>query len=387
MSLNHGMSGWIRIAIALLLVVTNRRGSQIAAQSPQLIPRSHEQREQKFREAHRAILNVKVTDASGNPVAGLKAGDFTLIDNDRPRAINSVRFIENGTPPAMPRAVLLLDALNQSTREFNEDVTGVRNFLAHENATLKIPMAIGVLSAAGLTTGDPSQDRSIVVHQLEEMTRGLKVAQCKDLIDAPILYRDIWTDRSSIDTRVDQAPNCLNQKFIASVTNLEHLAVEEESTIGRLILIWIGPAWPRLNGKQFIADTPQIKENFFEHLVLLLTAMREGQVTLDLVTDLHTKPASTQPDEFIKSVQRVDDMTSDSLSAPAISYQSGGQSTDDSRGIPDAIAKCIKDAGSFYVLSFDFQASQAPHEFHSIQVQVNRPGATVRTNAAYYAEP
>jgi VWFA-related protein len=360
----------------------------VLAQTPQLIPRSHEQREEKFREAHRAILNVKVIDASGNPVAGLKGADFKLLDNELPRPINSVRFIGNGTSPALPRVVLLLDALNQSTREFGEDITGVRKFLANSNVKLTVPTAIAVLSSSGLAVGDASHDGSAVIQQLEEMTRGVKAAQCKDLTDAPVMYHDIWTDHSSIQTNVDQAPKCLNEKFIASVTHLQGLAVKEESTVGRLILIWIGPAWPRLNGKQFIADTPDTKENFFEHLVFLLTAMREGQVTLDLVQDLHTKLATKEANvPFISGVQQVADMTSDSLSAQAISHQSGGQSVDDSRGLPDAIAKCIKDAGSFYVLSFDFPASPDPHQFHSIQVQVNRPGVIARTNTVYYAEP
>lgn len=356
------------------------------AQNPQLIPRSHEQREQKFREAHRAILNVKVVDEFGNPIAGLKAADFTLLDNERTRVINSVRFIENGKPPASPRVALLLDALNQSTHEFSEDVMGVRKFLANSNAKLTVPIAIAVLTSSGLDVGYPSQDRNSVATELEDMTRGVKVAQCKDLTDAPVMYHDIWTNHSSIQTNVDEAPSCLNKKFITSVTNLERLAMKEEDTIGRLILIWIGPAWPRLNGKQFTADTPETKENFFEHLVLLLTAMREGQVTLDLISDLHTKP-NAAAEAFLKGVQRAEEMTSDSLSAPAVSHQSGGQSLDDSRGIPGAIAECIKDAESFYVLSFDFPASPDPHQFHSIQVQVNRPGAIARTNKVYYAEP
>jgi hypothetical protein len=72
---------------------------------------------------------------------------------------------------------------------------------------------------------------------------------------------------------------------------------------------------------------------------------------------------------------------------PELIHQSGGQIQDDSQGIPDAIAACMQDAEFFYVLSFDFQAPPTPHEFHSVKVRVNRPGAIVRTNTVYYAEP
>jgi hypothetical protein len=152
-------------------------------------------------------------------------------------------------------------------------------------------------------------------------------------------------------------------------------------------VVWIGPGWPRLDGKQFVPDTPQLKENFFEHLVLLTTAMREGQLTLDGVSALDRRHAPTERTALSDEVANVDDMTSNALSMPAIIRRSGGQSQNDSQGIPDAIANCMKDAESFYVLSFDFAASPAPHEFHSLEIKVNRPAATVRTNTVYYAEP
>ena len=192
------------------------------------------------------------------------------------------------------------------------------------------------------------------MQRLDGMTHGVKSTRCEDLTDSPVLHSGIWTDRSSIRTNPDQAPNCLNQKFIISVTSIEHLALKEEDTPGRLVMIWIGPGWPRLDGKQFVPDTPEIKENFFEHLVLLTTAMREGQVTLDSVSALDRRHVPTERTALPDEVAKVDDMTSVALSMPAIIRRSGGQIQDDSQGIPDAIANCMKDAESFYVLSFDF---------------------------------
>jgi len=359
----------------------------LSAQTPQLHPRTREQREQTFRAEHHAILNVKVTDASGTPLIGLRPDDFSLIDNAQPREISSLRFVEHGTHIASPHVVLLLDVLNQSTREFAQDTAGVRKFLARGSGELSVPAAIAVLSSAGLTLGEASRDRGVLTQQLDAMTRGVKAARCEDLTDSPILYSDIWTDRSSIQHNSDQAPACLNNKFIMSVTNLEHMALKEQDTPGRLILIWIGPGWPRLDGKQFVPDTPQVKENFFEHLVLVTTGMREGQVTLDAVSASDQRRAPSERQALPDGVPKAADMTSRSLSMPELIHQSGGQIQDDSQGIPDAIAACMQDAEFFYVLSFDFQAPPTPHEYHSVKVQVNRPGAIVRTNTVYYAEP
>jgi VWFA-related protein len=371
----------------LILAISLSAVALTSAQSPQLHPRTHEEREQKFRAEHRAILNVKITDTSGNPILGLSPNDFSVIDNLQPRALVSLHYVEHGTRLASPRVVLVLDVLNQSTREFEQDAAGVRRSLSRESGELSAPTAIAVLSGNGLTVGESSRDRSLLLQRLEDVTYGVKSTRCEDLTDVPILLSGVWTNRSSIQNLPDQAPNCLNQKFVISVTSIERLALKEEDTPGRLVMIWIGPGWPRLEGKQFVADTPELKENFFEHLVLLTTAMREGQVTLDSVSALDRRHAPAERTALPDEVAKVDDMTSRALSMPAIIRRSGGQSQDDSQGIPDAIANCMKDAQSFYVLSFDFAASPAPHEFHSLEIKVDRPGATVRTNTVYYAEP
>ncbi len=370
------------LTFAALCVVT------LAAQTPQLIPRSHQEREQKFRAEHHAILNVKVTGASGDPLLGLRQSDFTLLDNGRPRTIASLRFIEHGTQLARPHALLVLDAMNRSARELSEDTKGVRAFLNRGSEPLIAPTSIAVLTGYGLTVGDPSQNRAVLLQQLDDMTREVKPAHCEDLVGAPIIPSDIWRNRSTIQSRSDQGPACLNQKFTSSVTSLEHLARKEEDTYGRVVVIWIGPGWPQLVGKQFLPDTPQIKDNFFEHLVILSTAMRVGQVTLDNVSALPVKYAAKEQDNpFLDGVPEAKDMSSQGLSLVSLVRQSGGQIQDDSQGIPAAIAKCMKDAENFYALSFDFPASTNIHEFHALQIKVNRPQAIVRTNTVYYAEP
>jgi VWFA-related protein len=381
------ISIWILSAATLCTIAIAQQPARSSAQNPHLTPRSREEREQKFRAEHHAIINVKVTDPSGKPIIGLTQNDFTVIDNSQPRALGPFAYVEHGTRIASPRVVLLLDVLNQSTREFAADTVGLRKFLALKNGELSAPTAIAVLSGTGLTVGETSRHRGVLMQQLDAMTSGVKATRCQDLADTPVLTSGIWIDRSSIQHNPDQAPNCLNDKFIISVTDLERLALKEEDTPGRLILIWIGPGWPRLDGKQFVPDTPQLKDNFFEHLVLLTREMREGQVTLDNVTAVDRRHAQKEREAIPHGVANSEDMTSRSLSTLAIVHQSGGQIQDDGQGIPDAIARCMQDAEFFYVLSFDFPASPASHELHSIEVQVNRPGATVRTNTVYYAEP
>ena len=51
-----------------------------------------------------------------------------------------------------------------------------------------------------------------------------------------------------------------------------------------------------------------------------------------------------------------------------------------------AIFQFEKVAEYFYVLSFESPPSAAMHEFHSLEVKVNKPGTKAQTNTVYYAE-
>jgi hypothetical protein len=90
---------------------------------------------------------------------------------------------------------------------------------------------------------------------------------------------------------------------------------------------------------------------------------------------------------LLNGLQNEDEVTAGSLSLQAFAHQSGGQILIEKKNIPESIAECIADAGSYYVLSFDANAAAGPSEYHSLQVKVEKPGATVRTNTMYYAEP
>lgn len=358
-------------------------------QSPKLIPRSQEQREQDFAAEHHAILNVKVTDESGDPVMDLKPEDFTLLDNEQPRAIASVQVVGHPAPPGMPRVVLLLDAVNQPMRHFNADAGDVRKYLLRGHGDLGVPTAIGVFADAGLTIGEASRNRLAVLQQLDSMTREIKSTPCTDLKGSPISDGIASAQWGTIRTLPHQTLNCLNNRFIRSVWNLETLAVKEESTLGRYILVWIGPGWPRLEGGMFMQDPAALTENYFQHLVTLSTALREGWVTLDTVAPLGRNPA---PDErkaalLARGVPEEKEMTASSLSLHSLAYQSGGQVFDKTGDLPAAIEQCVRDAEFYYVLSFDFPAAAKANEYHAIEVKVNRPGVVVRTNTVYYAQP
>jgi hypothetical protein len=48
----------------------------LVAGKPQLVPRTHEERERRYQSLHRLILNVTVTDEARVPITGLGKENF-----------------------------------------------------------------------------------------------------------------------------------------------------------------------------------------------------------------------------------------------------------------------------------------------------------------------
>jgi VWFA-related protein len=86
-----------RLGLALLLTMLVRPG--VAAQET---PADNEERPSFPGEVELVTVDVVVTDEDGNPVTGLTADDFTVLEEDEPQAISSFEAVE--LPPAPSKA-------------------------------------------------------------------------------------------------------------------------------------------------------------------------------------------------------------------------------------------------------------------------------------------
>jgi VWFA-related protein len=374
---------------------TTQPQAPAAAPPVTLVPRSHEEREVRYQTQHHVILNLFVTDESGKPVTGLKQEDFTLLDNGQPRTFESFRSVRGSTGIAPVRVVLMLDTVNNSPRDITQDVKGVEQFLKQSQAQLTYPTSIALLSGSGAKVGQPSKDRDALISELRIRTKDVHQFDCTDARGGSqqvFTTINLGTGSTVLDgVHPDEKSGCLNQRFQRSVSALTRFATEQEDTLGRVLLIWIGRGWPLLLEREFRDDSTALRQNFFDNLVLISTALREAQVTLDAVfsPDLNRRVQlrSDHDNAFFNGVPSEDHVTASSLGLQVLAHQSGGQILLESKDLADEIRKCVADAESYYVLSFDTPPAERPGEFHSLQVNANQPGLKVRTNTAYYAQP
>ncbi len=160
---------------------------------------------------------------------------------------------------------------------------------------------------------------------------------------------------------------------------------------GRVILIWIGQGWPTLSGPHFAPDTPHLRQNHFDNLVELSTALREAQMTLDALSwpEFGTDRKLDKVDlvALERGTPSAAQASTSSLALPVIAYQSGGQIFEHEKGLAADLAHCFADADSYYVLSMDSAPSANTDEYHHLTVMTALPGLTVRAVTGYYAQP
>jgi len=390
---------WLRwlgiLSACLALSFTSRQASPLQAPSgqsagpqsdplPQLRRRTPEERERINQATHRIFLNVYVSDASGKSPTDLKQTDFTLIEDHQLRKVEGFRSVQGSSAIAPAHIILVLDAVNNPSRKLGYFRREIEKYLRQGDGPLAYPMSIALSSNSGVSVGLPSRDRSALLQELKALTDNLHTIGCAEAAEDE-RYLPGHNGLSPLDPnpRLD----CLNHHFNTSVKALASLAQQQVDVPVRVILVWIGQGWPLLSSNGFVPDTPSVKRSFFHDLVEVSSALMEGQVTLDAIASPSAESRNAHDRAFFDGVPDQSQVTAGSLGLHPLAHQSGGQILTNTKDIAGEIDACLADTKSYYVLSYDSPPATAFGEYHSIQVKVDKPGLTVRTNTLYYAEP
>jgi VWFA-related protein len=337
----------------------------VKAQTPGgLIKRTPETAEEIKRAERRVTLDVQVTDRSGKSSTGLSQQSFTLLDNGQPQAITSFEQIEEKDQPSSTEVVLVLDTMNASFQDVVIERQGIQRFLLQNGGHLALPVSIVFLADTSVKISKPSKDGNSLAEDLEKLQTPMRVL-------GPAQGGEGAQDRSQRSLRA-----------------LQNLCTYEATRPGRKLLVWVGPGWPLLS-RSTVKPSELDHRRYFNSIVDLTTALRRSHITLYSVRPLNL----AQIDErnpllyqaYLKGVEDPAQADSTDLAVQVLAIHSGGLVLGQNGDLAEQIARCVEDGQGYYEITFDAAEDDAAIQYHTLQVNIDQPGAVTRTSTAYYA--
>jgi VWFA-related protein len=308
-------------------------------------------------------MDVAVTTGNGDPVAGLAAADFTLLEDKKPQPIERVQAMTAESAPT--EGILLIDDVNATFTTVGNERQQIDRFLRSNEGRLPFPLRLAVMSDAGTQMGTSvTADGNALAAQLDQTEIGLR-----EVRRSAGFYGAV-------------------ERFELSMKTVDGLIGVTAGMPGRKVILWVSPGWPSLSGPGVMLSEAQEK-GVYAQIVGISTALRKQDVVIYHVNPLGVQEdisAQTYYEAFLSPVRRPGDAQYGDLNLQVFATQSGGLVLT-SNDIAGMLARCVKDAASFYRITFQALPGDGKSSFHSVQVTVDKPGAVARTRSGYYVEP
>jgi VWFA-related protein len=170
-----------------------------------------------------------------------------------------------------------------------------------------------------------------------------------------------------------------------SLNQLTQLTAYEATQPGRKLAFFISPGWPLLAWAGVDASDKQ-RQWAFSAIVGLTNGLREAHVTLYALDPFHlgrTDPFYYQ--NFLKPVVSQNKAEYADLGLQVLAVHTGGLALVTGMDILGELNTATRDADTCYRLTFAAPPADRRDEYHELHLQVDKPGAQIRTTTGYYA--
>lgn len=309
-------------------------------------------------------LDVVVLPKSGAADIGLQQQDFTLLDNNTPQPITSLKASTAREAPL--EVVVVIDAVNAPYEAVMYERSELDKYFRAESGRLAFPMAIAVLTDSGVKIlGDFSADGNALIAQLNQENSGLRT----------------FRNYSGIAVAAE--------RWQISLTALRRLAAAEAPRPGRKLLIWISPGWPLFTGASGELSSKQ-QQQVYGDIVSVANLLAQSRVTLYQIDPIGAAESIVRTDDykpFLKPAKKPSQAYLDNLSLQVLTIQSGGLVFQSDNDITKLLHTCLADATPYYEISFVPSSAGGKDQYHHLEVKIAKPGLTARTREGYYAQP
>ena len=348
--------------LAFCLPLALLAGTALSAQHPVSI--AHAAESSETGPTGKVSLDVVVTAKSEQPIAGLQQQDFTLLDNKTTPPITAFKAVAESAEDV--HVLLIIDAVNTDFTIVANERQRIGNFLKANDGKLAHPTALAIFTDQSFKIQQTyTRDGNALNASLEQETVGLRT-----------LRRSAGFYGAEERTQL-------------SLKTLDELISTERQQPGRKMVIWISPGWPLLSGPAVDLSGKET-DNIFHEIVGLSTRLREARITLYSINPLgpgENVSSEFYYQQFTKGVTKPSQADLGHLGLQVLAEQSGGRASLASNDVAGMLKRAVADADAFYELTFEAPKADHSDEYHQVEVRVNRPGLTARTEQGYYDQP
>jgi VWFA-related protein len=353
----------IPVAFSMLLLGTKTAGSQAQTANFAAPAQSSSAAGVAAVDSHRISIEVEVTDKLGHYLGGLQPQDFTLLDNKQPTKVLDFQEVDSHNSANDPtHVIIVIDTINTGFDVVARESEQLGQFLKQDGGRLAHPTCLAELTEKGIQMQKSfTTDGNVLVASLDKSNPGLRMEGRS---------AGFYGAADRLQWSIDQ---------------LAQLAAYEGTQPGRKLAFFLSPGWPMLirAGNE---STEKEMQSTFNTIVRLSNGLRESHVVLYSIYPFElgrTNPFYYQ--SFLKGVPNADHAEYADLSLQVLAAHSGGLVQVTGMDIPGELNTAIRDANSYYTPTFEAPTADSINEYHDLRLQVDKPGAIVRTTAGYYA--
>jgi VWFA-related protein len=398
---------WAQLALCPILSLTAAAYGQAAKASP---PKSAGTFSTTSRNV---VLDIIVTDSTGNPVHGLKSHDFTILENGTPQHVKGFEEHRADTPSAKtgvpvklppdtytnyvtstePGAVniILFDSLNTDRLNLTQARQQLLSYLTKlpDNARVALFTLDGELH---LVHGFTDDNQALVeaarqlastpnpaMRKARDVTEELAVARLTKITSSPQMYgalsRFLWTE---YDAKAES-------RTAITMEALDQLARSTAIYSGRKNLIWISGGIPF----DLTDTTPQMQKT-----AALLAATQMAVYPIDVrgISYTGADGASYSQDvfgprggDYSERSGQGEELSLVHETMLEIARLTGGRAYINNNDIPGQIQDIVHSGSNYYTLAYRPENQDWNGKFRKVSVKTSQPNVKVRTRPGYYA--
>jgi VWFA-related protein len=314
-------------------------------------------------------LDVLVKGTSGQPLRGLAEQAFTVLDNGQPQKLVSFKPVGTKNNPSAVHVLIVMDMISTGYDSVTWGREQLSEYLKQEGGSLAHRTSIAAMTEDGLKMESGSTtDGTVLQSEFQKIGTDLR----------PVTQSAGW---QGLDELMEQ-----------SLQQFSQILAVEQARPGRKMVLFISPGWPML-GWQGSEEDLRAAQWVFNVNVRLTNTILDARTAIYRLDPFEIGGAHAGAQDpfyyqaFLKPVTDPKKATYPFLGLGVFAVHSGGRVLVTGHDITGELNNVLRDAGSYYELTYTAPPASAPNQYHAISVHVNQPGARVQTLSGYYADP